>query len=127
MIVLPQKKYIKMMNILVTGSNGQLGSELKKIHEKRKFEVCAFDILLHRQYLLIASFVFAKFRVFLGVTTNSLFYDLLMLRIFFLCIYMSLKFGLYAGFKKRAPKWMCENSLEWLYRLLLEPQRLFSR
>jgi N-acetylglucosaminyldiphosphoundecaprenol N-acetyl-beta-D-mannosaminyltransferase len=36
-------------------------------------------------------------------------------------------FAVYAGHQKRAPKWMYENSLEWLYRLLLEPKRLFRR
>ncbi|MDC0204487.1 WecB/TagA/CpsF family glycosyltransferase [Flavobacteriales bacterium] len=36
-------------------------------------------------------------------------------------------FEVYAGLKTRAPKWMHENSLEWLYRLLLEPRRLFGR
>lgn len=29
--------------------------------------------------------------------------------------------------QKRAPKWMQKMSLEWLYRLLQEPQRLFKR
>jgi len=36
-------------------------------------------------------------------------------------------FPVYAGIQKRAPKWMCDNSLEWLYRLILEPKRLFRR
>jgi len=36
-------------------------------------------------------------------------------------------FSVYAGLQKRAPKWMSNNSLEWLYRLLLEPNRLFGR
>ena len=36
-------------------------------------------------------------------------------------------FEVYAGLRKRAPKWMYQNSLEWLYRLLLEPNRLFKR
>jgi N-acetylglucosaminyldiphosphoundecaprenol N-acetyl-beta-D-mannosaminyltransferase len=36
-------------------------------------------------------------------------------------------FPVYAGLQKRAPKWMCDNSLEWLYRLILEPRRLFGR
>lgn len=31
------------------------------------------------------------------------------------------------GMKKNAPEWMRNNSLEWLYRLLLEPKRLFKR
>jgi N-acetylglucosaminyldiphosphoundecaprenol N-acetyl-beta-D-mannosaminyltransferase len=29
--------------------------------------------------------------------------------------------------KKMAPRWMQENGLEWLYRLLSEPQRLWYR
>lgn len=32
-----------------------------------------------------------------------------------------------AGFKSRSPKWMSEAGLEWLYRLLSEPQRLWKR
>ena len=36
-------------------------------------------------------------------------------------------FPVYAGLQNRAAKWMSDNSLEWLYRLLLEPKRLFSR
>jgi len=36
-------------------------------------------------------------------------------------------FLLYAGIDKRAPKWMRDLSLEWLYRLALEPRRLFKR
>jgi N-acetylglucosaminyldiphosphoundecaprenol N-acetyl-beta-D-mannosaminyltransferase len=36
-------------------------------------------------------------------------------------------FLLYAGVDTRAPKWMRDLSLEWLYRLCLEPRRLFRR
>ncbi|HEY9601305.1 MAG TPA: WecB/TagA/CpsF family glycosyltransferase [Allocoleopsis sp.] len=32
-----------------------------------------------------------------------------------------------AGNKKRAPKWVTEVGLEWLYRLLSEPKRLWKR
>jgi N-acetylglucosaminyldiphosphoundecaprenol N-acetyl-beta-D-mannosaminyltransferase len=31
------------------------------------------------------------------------------------------------GTQKRAPQWMQKNSLEWLFRLLQEPRRLFKR
>lgn len=31
------------------------------------------------------------------------------------------------GIKKNAPEWMRRNSLEWLFRLILEPRRLFKR
>ncbi|WP_316844701.1 WecB/TagA/CpsF family glycosyltransferase [Pedobacter psychrodurus] len=31
------------------------------------------------------------------------------------------------GLQKRAPNWMQKSSLEWLYRLLQEPKRLFKR
>jgi N-acetylglucosaminyldiphosphoundecaprenol N-acetyl-beta-D-mannosaminyltransferase len=31
------------------------------------------------------------------------------------------------GMQKRAPKWMQKMSLEWLYRLIQEPRRLFKR
>ena len=30
----------------------------------------------------------------------------------------------YAGVVQRAPKWMIDLSLEWLYRLLKEPKRI---
>ncbi len=36
-------------------------------------------------------------------------------------------FLLYAGVDTRAPKWMRNLSLEWLYRLALEPKRLWKR
>ena len=31
------------------------------------------------------------------------------------------------GDLKRAPRWMQRNSLEWLYRMMQEPKRLFKR
>lgn len=36
-------------------------------------------------------------------------------------------FDYYADNIKRAPKWMQSNNLEWLYRLIQDPKRLFSR
>lgn len=36
-------------------------------------------------------------------------------------------FDYYAGTIKRAPVWMQKMSLEWLYRLLQDPKRLFKR
>jgi N-acetylglucosaminyldiphosphoundecaprenol N-acetyl-beta-D-mannosaminyltransferase len=36
-------------------------------------------------------------------------------------------FDILAGVKKRAPAWMCATGLEWLYRLLSEPRRLWKR
>lgn len=36
-------------------------------------------------------------------------------------------FDFVAGTRKRAPLWMQKNSLEWLYRLLQEPKRLWRR
>ena len=33
-------------------------------------------------------------------------------------------FDVMAGMLKRAPLWMQENRLEWLYRLLLQPKRI---
>lgn len=32
-----------------------------------------------------------------------------------------------AGNVSRAPRWMCEHGLEWIYRLFQEPKRLFKR
>ncbi|RMD58705.1 glycosyltransferase [Candidatus Parcubacteria bacterium] len=36
-------------------------------------------------------------------------------------------FDFHAGLKKRAPRWMQMAGLEWLYRLLQEPRRLWRR
>jgi len=36
-------------------------------------------------------------------------------------------FRTYAGIEKRLPKWTRDLSLEWLYRLYLEPKRLWKR
>jgi N-acetylglucosaminyldiphosphoundecaprenol N-acetyl-beta-D-mannosaminyltransferase len=36
-------------------------------------------------------------------------------------------FAFHAGTIKQAPKWMQNNGLEWLYRLIQEPKRLFKR
>ncbi len=36
-------------------------------------------------------------------------------------------FDYYAGTRKRAPKWMIEHGLEWLYRLISEPKRMWRR
>ncbi|RMG69352.1 MAG: glycosyltransferase [Bacteroidetes bacterium] len=36
-------------------------------------------------------------------------------------------FNTYAGLEKRSPRWMQKLSLEWLYRLMQEPQRLWKR
>ncbi|MEJ2200035.1 MAG: WecB/TagA/CpsF family glycosyltransferase [Desulfuromonadaceae bacterium] len=36
-------------------------------------------------------------------------------------------FPVYAGMQSRAPEWMQQYSLEWLYRLGQEPRRLFKR
>ena len=33
----------------------------------------------------------------------------------------------FAGEVKRCPRWMRDNSLEWLYRLIKEPRRMFKR
>ena len=33
----------------------------------------------------------------------------------------------YAGIKDRAPQWMQDNSLEWVYRLIQDPKRLWKR
>ena len=36
-------------------------------------------------------------------------------------------FDFFAGTKPRAPDWMCKLGLEWLYRLLSEPRRMWRR
>ena len=36
-------------------------------------------------------------------------------------------FDFYAGTAKRAPQWWQKHSLEWLYRLCIEPKRMWRR
>jgi N-acetylglucosaminyldiphosphoundecaprenol N-acetyl-beta-D-mannosaminyltransferase len=36
-------------------------------------------------------------------------------------------FDYVSGELKRAPRWMTENGLEWLGRLIIEPRRLWKR
>lgn len=36
-------------------------------------------------------------------------------------------FNIHSGHSKRAPAWLSEHGLEWLYRLLAEPKRLWRR
>lgn len=36
-------------------------------------------------------------------------------------------FDFYAGTYSRAPKWICDIGLEWAYRFLLEPRRMWRR
>ena len=36
-------------------------------------------------------------------------------------------FDIVAGKTSRAPKWMQERGLEWLFRLLQEPERMWKR
>ena len=36
-------------------------------------------------------------------------------------------FDFFAGTAKRAPQWWQEHSLEWLYRLMIEPKRMWRR
>lgn len=36
-------------------------------------------------------------------------------------------FNFLSGRNRRAPKWMCDSGLEWLYRPMLEPRRLAWR
>ena len=36
-------------------------------------------------------------------------------------------FDIHSGIKKQAPHWMREHGLEWLFRLLQEPKRLWRR
>ncbi|MEO0534936.1 MAG: WecB/TagA/CpsF family glycosyltransferase [Cyanobacteria bacterium P01_A01_bin.123] len=36
-------------------------------------------------------------------------------------------FPVYAGLKKHAPKWIRDSGLEWFYRLIQEPKRLWKR
>lgn len=43
------------------------------------------------------------------------------------CMGVGGSFDVVAGYVKRAPKWMQKSGLEWLYRLLQEPKRMWKR
>ncbi|MEZ5406740.1 MAG: WecB/TagA/CpsF family glycosyltransferase [Acidimicrobiales bacterium] len=44
-----------------------------------------------------------------------------------LCCCLGGSFAMYAGFKRRAPGWMQKAGLEWFFRFVQEPRRLFHR
>ncbi|PSB49856.1 glycosyltransferase [Cyanosarcina cf. burmensis CCALA 770] len=44
-----------------------------------------------------------------------------------MCIGIGVSFELVAGMVQRAPVWMQKNGLEWLFRLIAEPKRLWQR
>jgi len=44
-----------------------------------------------------------------------------------LCCCLGGSFAMYAGFKRRAPVWMQKAGLEWFFRFVQEPRRLFRR
>lgn len=44
-----------------------------------------------------------------------------------LCLGLGGSFAMYLGLKKRAPDWVQRVGLEWFYRFLQEPRRLFHR
>jgi N-acetylglucosaminyldiphosphoundecaprenol N-acetyl-beta-D-mannosaminyltransferase len=44
-----------------------------------------------------------------------------------LCCGLGGSFDMYAGLKRRAPGWVQRSGLEWLYRFVQEPRRLFHR
>lgn len=44
-----------------------------------------------------------------------------------LCCCLGGSFAMYAGFKRRAPTWMQKVGLEWFFRFVQEPRRLFRR
>ena len=45
----------------------------------------------------------------------------------FLLIIIGAVFDFFAGTVERAPEWWQKHSLEWLYRLLKEPKRMWKR
>jgi N-acetylglucosaminyldiphosphoundecaprenol N-acetyl-beta-D-mannosaminyltransferase len=36
-------------------------------------------------------------------------------------------FDFHAGLKRQAPRWVQQSGLEWMFRLLMEPRRLWRR
>ena len=57
----------------------------------------------------------------------------MLLKVSLLLVFFAVMIGVGAGFDylageiKRAPKWMQKLSMEWLYRLLQDPRRLWKR
>jgi len=43
------------------------------------------------------------------------------------CVGVGLAFAQLAGLKTRAPAWMQKSGMEWLFRLVQEPRRLWRR
>ena len=43
------------------------------------------------------------------------------------CMGVGGSFDIAAGLTKRAPKWMQDNGLEWFYRVIQEPRRMWWR
>ena len=45
------------------------------------------------------------------------------------CVFMGVggSFDVISGYIQRAPKWMQKCHLEWLFRVIQEPKRLFKR
>ena len=43
------------------------------------------------------------------------------------CLLIGAVFDFYAGKINRAPKWMINMGIEWLYRLIKEPRRMWRR
>ena len=44
-----------------------------------------------------------------------------------ICIGIGASLDFAAGLVKRAPRWMSDHGLEWLYRMWQEPLRMFKR
>jgi N-acetylglucosaminyldiphosphoundecaprenol N-acetyl-beta-D-mannosaminyltransferase len=43
------------------------------------------------------------------------------------CMGVGALFDYFGGFAKRAPRWMLNANMEWIFRLLIEPKRLWKR
>lgn len=97
----------KIPNISIFASHGFLSDEEKqkwyKTIEEKQPQLILVGLGVPRQELWISQYRhLAPNGVWIGVGGS---------------------FDIWAGVKSRAPKWFCDNNLEWLYRLYQEPWR----
>lgn len=89
----------------------------------RKLTVAEEDVIVEKINKSGAGFVF----VALGCPKQEIWMASMKGRINAVMIGLGGAFPVFAGTQSRAPKWMQEYSLEWLYRLIQEPGRLWKR
>jgi N-acetylglucosaminyldiphosphoundecaprenol N-acetyl-beta-D-mannosaminyltransferase len=124
------------LGIYLLGGSPQANSiTVFKIHSKHpKLNICGFDDgyfseseAVQRVEAIRQSGAQILF-VAMGVPRQELFLEKYWSKLGVnLAIGVGGSFDVYAGIRKRAPLWVQQTGLEWLYRLLQEPRRLWKR